>query len=87
MSAFCEPDTTTSMSHSSWGSDTAPSADTASTTISASWSCATCASAWMSFSTPVEVSENVVKTTRASGVSPSTRSRSPGSTLLPQPAS
>ena len=57
MSAFCDPAATTSISHSSCGSGTAPIADTASTAISASWPCAVCASAWMSLTTPVEVSE------------------------------
>ena len=41
----------------------------------------------MSLTTPVEVSDSVVKTTGTPGFSPSLRSRSAGSTRFPQPAS
>ena len=87
MSAFCEPATTTSSCQSSWQTGTAPAADTASSTMSAPWAWATSASARTSFTTPVEVSERVVKKTFTSGFSASSRSASAGSTLLPHPAS
>ena len=57
MSAFCEPETTTSMSQRSDSSGTAPRLDTASTTTSAPASFATAARACTSQTTPVEVSE------------------------------
>jgi hypothetical protein len=56
MSAFCDPVTTTSMSHASWFTGMAPSADTASIASSAPCLWATSARPWMSLTTPVEVS-------------------------------
>ena len=83
MSAFCEPDTTTSTPHSSIGRSTTPSPDTASNTLTAPWAAATSASARTSFSTPVEVSDCVVKSALTSPPrSASARSTSAGVDLL-----
>ena len=59
ISAFCEPETTTSTPHASVSSGTAPSDETASTTSTASPTAAL--SAWTSATTPVEVSDCVQK--------------------------
>src|SRR5579871_3680692 len=63
MSAFCEPETTTSMPHAPVSSGTAPSEETASTTTVASPAAAliACTSA----TTPVEVSDCVQNSTCA----------------------
>ena len=87
ISAFCDPATTTSTPHSSWGSGTAPMADTASTAISAPWRWATSVSSRTSLTTPVEVSDSVVKTTSTPACSPSRLSSSGGSTLRPHSVS
>jgi hypothetical protein len=57
MSAFCEPETTTSIPHASVSSGTAPSDETPSTTTRAPASFATAASVCTSATTPVDVSE------------------------------
>ena len=57
MSAFCEPETTTSSPHASVSHGTAPRLETASTTTSAPASFAAAARAWTSATTPVEVSD------------------------------
>jgi len=57
MSAFCEPETTTSRPQASVSQRTAPRLDTASTTTSDPASLAAAANAWMSLTTPVDVSE------------------------------
>ena len=76
ISAFCEPETTTSMPQSSVSSGTAPRLETASTTTSAPASFAAAASAWTSATTPVEVSEWARKTSETGSISPSWRARS-----------
>ena len=65
ISAFCEPEQTTSIPHASVSSGTAPRLEIASTTTSAPASFATAASARTSATTPVEVSECVRYTTFA----------------------
>jgi hypothetical protein len=87
MSAFCDPATTTSTPHSSWGSGTAPSPDTASTAISAPCRCATSVSSRMSLTTPVEVSEKVVNTSSMAGFEPSRSSSAAGSIFRPHSVS
>ena len=87
ISAFCEPATTTSTPHSSCGSGTAPSPETASTAISAPCRCAISVSSRMSFTTPVDVSEKVVNTSSTPSFSPSSRSSSAGSILRPHSVS
>ena len=62
ISAFCEPETTTSISQSSIASGTAPRLEIASQTASAPPACAAAARARTSETTPVEVSECVMKT-------------------------
>ena len=64
MSDFCEPETTTSTPHSSWGRSTAPSPEIASTQSTESWARTTSFRARMSLTTPVEVSDWVTKTAR-----------------------
>ena len=66
MSAFCEPETTTSSPHASVSQGTAPRLDTASTTTSAPASLAAAARACTSETTPVEVSECTTQTAFAS---------------------
>ncbi len=66
ISAFCEPETTTSRPHASVSHGTAPRLDTASTTTSAPASFATAAIAWMSATTPVDVSDWTTQTALAS---------------------
>ena len=83
MSAFWEPVATTSSSHSSVSSGTAPRLETASTTESAPASRATAASAWTSATTPVEVSEWTRKTAFAPPASASVRARSSGDGVSP----
>src|SRR5207253_786163 len=63
ISAFCEPDTTTSIPQRSDSSGTAPRLETASTTTNAPASLATAVRACTSQTTPVEVSECVRYTT------------------------
>ncbi len=63
ISAFCEPERTTSTDQASVSSGTAPSEETASTTSTASPTAAL--SAWTSATTPVEVSDWVQKTISA----------------------
>ena len=63
ISAFCEPERTTSTPQASVSSGTAPSEETASTTSVASPTAALIA--WMSVTTPVEVSDCVQKTISA----------------------
>ena len=87
MSAFCEPATTTSTPHASWGSGTAPMPETASTAISAPWRWQTSVSSRMSLMTPVEVSEKVVNTTSTSSCSASFASSPAASILRPQSVS
>src|SRR6266511_5196185 len=84
ISAFCEPETTTSIPHASVSRGTAPRLDTPSTTTSAPASFATAVSAWTSHTTPVEVSECVRYTTRTSPASSSAERRSSGSGVSPQ---
>ena len=62
ISAFCEPETTTSRPHASVSHGTAPRLETASTTTSAPRSFAAAASAWTSATTPVDVSEWTIQT-------------------------
>src|SRR3990167_2447870 len=61
--AFCEPDTTTSTPHASVSSGSAPSPLIASTTSAAEVLATTFAYPWMSWTTPVEVSQSVANTT------------------------
>ena len=62
ISAFCEPEATTSSPQASVSTGTAPRLETPSTTTSAPAAFAAAASAWMSATTPVDVSECVRKT-------------------------
>ncbi len=57
MRAFCDPVTTTSIPHASVSSGTAPRLEIASTTEMTPASLHAAARAWMSETTPVEVSE------------------------------
>ena len=81
MSAFCEPDTATSMPQASVSSGTAPSDETASTQTAASGTAALipCTSA----TTPVEVSDWVQKRTPAP-LSSTAAPISAGSGISPQ---
>ena len=83
ISAFCEPETTTSSPHASVSQGTAPRLETASTTTSAPPSFAAAASAWMSATTPVEVSECTTQTAFASRSRSRARTSS-GSGVSPQ---
>ena len=66
ISAFCDPETTTSSPQASVSHGTAPRLETASTTMSAPASFAAAASAWMSATTPVDVSDWTTQTAFAS---------------------
>ena len=66
MSAFCEPETTTSRPQASVSHGTAPRLETASTTTSAPASFATAAIACTSATTPVDVSDCTTQTAFAS---------------------
>ena len=81
ISAFCEPETTTSSPHASVSHGTAPRLETASTTTSAPASFAAAASAWTSATTPVEVSDCTNQTAFAS------RSREPRAHVVRRRAS
>ena len=83
MSAFCEPDTTASSSHSSVASGTAPRLEIASTATSAPVAFAAAASSRTSATAPVEVSECVRKTTFAPPIRSSASGRSSGAGLEP----
>jgi hypothetical protein len=83
MSAFCDPATTTSIPHASWRSSAAPMPETASTTSRRSWRRTTSAMARTSWTTPVEVSLWVAKTTSMPASSVSRRSISAGSSRAP----
>ena len=75
---------TTSRPQSSISSGTAPRLETASTTTSAPASFATAASAWMSATTPVDVSEWTRKTSETGSISASLRARSSALGVSPQ---
>ena len=84
ISAFCDPDTTTSSPCRPAGAARRlppRRRQPRSEPRGARDLCEGC----MSLTTPVEVSDRVVKTTLASGCWPSSRSSSAGSTLVPQP--
>ena len=66
MSAFCEPETTTSSPQASVSHGTAPRLETASTTTSEPASFAAAASERTSATTPVEVSDCTIQTAFAS---------------------
>ncbi len=83
MSAFCEPETTTSRPQASVSHGTAPRLETASTTTSAPVSFAAAASACTSATTPVEVSDCTTQTAFAS-CSPRRARRSSASGVSPQ---
>ena len=83
MSAFWEPETTTSSPQASVAQGTAPRLETASTTARQPASFAAAASARTSETTPVEVSEWTNHTAFASR-SPSRARRSAGSGVSPQ---
>ena len=71
MSAFCEPETTTSSPQASVSSGTAPRLEIASTTVSAPVGATRSAISRMSVTTPVEVSLCVRKTALTSPASAS----------------
>ena len=76
ISAFCEPETTTSMPHSSVRSSTPPRLETASTTSAAPLGRTASAIARMSWTTPVDVSDWVTKATRQPAAASPTRAGS-----------
>ena len=87
--AFCDPVTTRSRPQSSIANGTAPSAEIASTRISASGAAsrAAAASAGMSLVTPVDVSLCVSSTARRPGIPAATRRTSAACAASPHSAS